>query len=306
MGLNTAKETVIMNNLTSKFDNRVRAAELFYPEVSTIMDSDRRQEDYGMLGNSPAVREWLGDRKFKELRSSDYFLKNKKWESSLKVAKDDISDDNLAMYPPMIKDLADEATHHPDELLFDTLLAGESSVGFDGQNFYDTDHEWGDSGVQSNDLTFNAVDPDDVTVAEFADAYEIMRQAFLTFKRDNGKTYVRPTVKPLTGLMLLVPIELQLTATKAVTQEITDTGESNIILDLPRILTSGFLTNQRKFYLFNLDSLLMPFIFQARESLSRGTKGIGDLETQEIKFMTQARYNVGYLAWWNTVLTLFN
>ena len=305
MSLNTAKQTVVLNKLTAKFDNRVQAAEVFYPEIATIMPSERKQEDYAMLGNSPAIREWLGDRKFKQLRSSEYFLVNRKWESSLEIAKDDISDDTLSLYPPMIEDLADEATHHPDELVFETLLAGESSVGFDGQNFYDTDHEWGDSGVQSNDLTASAVDPNDVTVAEFADAYEQARQAMLNFKRDNGKTYVRPTVKALTGLVLIVPIELQLTANKALFQDILATGESNIILDQPRIITSGFLTDQKKFYLFKVDTTLKPFIFQAREPLSRGTKGVGDLETQLIKFMTQARYSVGYLAWWNTVLTLF-
>lgn len=305
MSLNTAKATVTMNNLTAKFDNRVQAADVFYPEVSTIVPSVRKQEDYAMLGNSPAVREWLGDRVFEQLRGSEYFLKNRKWESSMEVAKDDIDDDVLSLYPPMIEDLADEATHHPDELLFETLLAGESEVGFDGQNFYDVDHQWGDSGVQSNDLTFTAGDPNNPTVAEFADAYEQARQAMLNFRRDNGKTYVRPTVKALTGLVLIVPIAMQLTANKALFQDITVTGESNIILDQPRIITSGFLTDPTKFYLFKIDTPLKPFIFQARSPLSRATKGIDDLETQLIKFMTQARYSIGYLAWWNTVLTTF-
>ena len=38
------------------------------------------------------------------------------------------------------------------------LLAGESTVCFDGQYFFDTDHSEGDSGSQSNDITFDISD----------------------------------------------------------------------------------------------------------------------------------------------------
>jgi hypothetical protein len=32
---------------------------------------------------------------------------------------------------------------------------------------------------------------------------------------------------------------------------------------------------------------------------------LNDIETKDVKFMTEARYNVGYLAWWTAVLTTF-
>jgi hypothetical protein len=46
-------------------------------------------------------------------------------------------------------------------------------------------------------------------------------------------------------------------------------------------------------------------VFQKREPISRQPKGADDIEKKDIKFMTQARYNVGYLAWWNAVLYTF-
>ena len=45
-----------------------------------------------------------------------------------------------------------------------------------------------------------------------------------------------------------------------------------------------------------------PFVFQRREPLTRMMKGIDDLETKDVKFMTEARYNVGYFAWWTSIL----
>jgi phage major head subunit gpT-like protein len=52
--------------------------------------------------------------------------------------------------------------------------------------------------------------------------------------------------------------------------------------------------------------MLRPFVFQARRPLARQMKGMDDREFKNVKFMTDARYNLGYLAWWNAVLTEFN
>ena len=68
-------------------------------------------------------------------------------------------------------------------------------------------------------------------------------------------------------------------------------------------VVSGGLTDATKFYLLNLSQPLKPFVFQARRPLQRQMKGMDDREFKDVKFMTDARYNLGYLAWWNAVLT---
>ena len=306
MALDTAKATVILRDLTAKFDNQVMAATPFYPQVCTIIPSDGADEKYAWLGNMPGMREWLGDRRFNELRAADYTLANKHWESSLLIKKNDIADDRMGLYPALMQELANEATYHPDELWFEALANGESTACYDGQFFFDTDHRWGDSGTQSNDLTYDATDHTSVTVAEFKAAYHAAREAMLNFKRDNGKFFHRPTVNGLGNLMLLVPTELEVVAHEAIRSQLLGGGNSNIVLETPQIITSPHLTSAVKFYLFHLGGSLRPFVFQAREPLSRQMKGFTDLETKDAKFMTEARYNVGYLAWWNCVLTTFN
>lgn len=306
MTLNTAKAQVVMRDITAKFDNAVKAANPFYTKVCTINPSNGTDEKYAFLGNMPGVSEWKGDRQFKQLASADFTITNKHWESSLLVSKNDIKDDRLGMYGPLVEDLAAEATYHPDELWFETLVAGKSTACFDGQYFFDTDHVWGDSGTQSNDLTYDATSHTAVTVAEFKAAYHQAREAMLNFKRNNGKFFRRPVVEGMGQLMIVVPTELEVVAKEAINALLTGGGDTNIVLDAPQIVVSPHLTSAVEWYLFNLGDPMKPFVFQAREALSRQSTGINDLETKDVKFMTEARYNLGYLAWWNAVLTTFN
>lgn len=306
MSLDTARAIATLRGLTVKFDQGVDAAMPFYPTIATTVQSDGADEEYGMLGSVPGVREWLGDRQFKGLRGAKFTIENREWESSLQIEKNDIDDGRLVKYGPILEQMGGEAAHHPDELIFELMVNGENEAGFDGQNFYDTDHAWGDSGSQSNDLTYNANDHTAVTEAEFYAAFHEARAAMLGFKRDNGKLIHRPTIKPLSDLLCVVPPELELVATKALFKTLVDAGETNIVLDRPKILASAYLTDATKFYLFRTGQPLKPFIFQARRPLARQMKGLDDREFKNVKFMTDARYNCGYLAWWNAVLTTFN
>jgi len=306
MALDTAKATVTLRDLTAKFDNGIRSATPFYPRVSTIIQSDGSDEKYGMLGNMPGVREWLGDRQFKELRAGNFTITNKKWESSLLINKDDLADDRMGMYGPLMEQLAVEAAYHPDELFFETFLVnGESEICIDGQFFFDTDHSWGDSGTQSNDLTYNATDHTAVTATEFAAAYDAALTAMLDFKNDYGKLLNRPIHNGMKNLMVIVPTELWKVATTALKANLTGGGDTNIVLEQAEIVVSPHLTDASKWYLLNLGAPLRPFVFQTREALSRQMKGLDDDETKDVKFMTQSRYNMGYLAWWTAVVTDF-
>jgi phage major head subunit gpT-like protein len=306
MALDTAKATVTLRDLTVTFDGAVRTAmaNVFYPTVSTIINSTGADEKYAWLGSMPTVREWLGDRAFKELRAANFVLENKHWESSLLIKKTDIDDDRLGMYDMLMPDMGARAVQHPDKLLFDVIVGGESAECWDGQNFFDTDHAWGSSGAQDNDLTFDATTGTTPTVEEFKTAYRNAVTALLGFKDDNGQPLNQPTVGRLSDLTVLVPLGLRSMAYDATESQILS-NSTNVVIDRPTIAASPFLTDATKFYVFYTGSFLKPFVFQARQPLSRQMKGMTDSETKDVKFMTEARYNIGYLAWWNAVLTTF-
>jgi phage major head subunit gpT-like protein len=307
MALTTAALATASRLITAKFDKAVRAASPYYPRIANVVPSESSEEKYGWLGDMPGVREWVGERLFSQLRAADYELKNKHWESSLLVSKNDVADARLLKYGMMIEALAAEASYHPDELLFSTMVAGETSgLCFDGQLFYDTDHSWGSSGTQSNDLTYAAATGTTPTAAEFRAAYNAAYAAMLAFKNDQGKPLYRPMQgQDISRPLVHVSPTLYPTALEALTARFDTNGNPVVIMGNPELQPIAYLTDATKFYVHDTSGPMKPFVFQEREALSRQIKGADDLETKDLKLMTEARYNAGYLAWWKSVLTTF-
>jgi phage major head subunit gpT-like protein len=108
--------------------------------VSTTVNSSTSQNEYGWLGKFPGMREWIGDRVINQLKQHDYTIKNKDWEDTIEVDRNDIKDDNVGIYTPMFEELGRAAEAHPDELIFALLKQGFTTPCYDGQNFFDTDH----------------------------------------------------------------------------------------------------------------------------------------------------------------------
>jgi phage major head subunit gpT-like protein len=87
------------------------------------------------------MREWIGERFVKNLDSEAYQLKNKKYEETVAVPRDAISDDQYGTYTPAIAMMGENAARLPEELIYlEALPGGFTSKCYDGQYFFDTDH----------------------------------------------------------------------------------------------------------------------------------------------------------------------
>lgn len=305
MALTTAKQQVVRRDLTAKFDLGAVSTTPFYPTISTIIPSDGADEEYGWLGSMPGVREWLGDRQWNELRAADYRLVNRTWESSLKIKREHIDDDRLGIYGPILERLAMKAVRHPDKLMIDLLVNGETDLCFDGKSFFATDHAWGDSGAQDNDLVATVTSASSVTVSEFQDAWLESCSAMLGFKDDHGDSIHDTVVDNLTDLVCIVPLALRGVATKALEASLVNGGETNVVIDRPRIVVIPSLPSGVKFYTAKTDDPLGPLIFQPRKPLTREIAELDSIENKDAKFMTESRYAMGYGMWTNMVLTTF-
>jgi len=117
--------------------------------VAMQVPSSGRSVDYKWLGDFPVMREWLGDRVIKDLSAFHYEITNKDYEATVEVDRNDVQDDQIGVYTPMIQDLAQAAKQHPDSLVWALLAAGFVTLCYDGQNFFDDDHPVG-AGSGSN------------------------------------------------------------------------------------------------------------------------------------------------------------
>jgi phage major head subunit gpT-like protein len=305
MALNTASYTAVQNDLTQQFRLALQSATPFYPSLCTEVNSNRAEENYGFLGSVPGMSEWLGDRSFKQLRAGRFSIRNKDYEASLEVLRNDIDDDQLMMYETTMSDLGAEAMLHPDELLVTAIEAGDETECFDGQYFYDTDHSWGDSGTQSNKLTTAAATGTTPTVAEFKSSFESACVALLGFTNDQGKKLNRPIVGSLNSLTVAVPLALRQTAYDALTATVNASGATNVVIDRPNIVTIPGFSSAATYWVFNTEGAIRPFVFQRRKPLSLQWKGLDDREFKTLKFMADARYNLGYFGWWKSVQMTF-
>ena len=129
IGFNTAFQAGLATGAASQFGR-----------VATVVPSTTRENDYGWLGRFPNVREWVGDRVVQSIGQSSYTIRNKSYELTVGVARDDIADDNLGIYTPMFTELGSASGAHYDQLVFALLKSGFASYCYDKQFFFDTDH----------------------------------------------------------------------------------------------------------------------------------------------------------------------
>jgi len=138
--INTPVLAALSTNISTIFNNAYAQTESIQSKIATEVPSTKGSNTYGWLGQTTGFREWLGDRVIQNLGKHDYTIKNKKFENTVSVKRDDIEDDDMGGYNMITNQLGYDAKIHPDELVFNALKNGTSQKCYDGQNFFDTDH----------------------------------------------------------------------------------------------------------------------------------------------------------------------
>lgn len=131
-GLNTSFNTI--------FNGALGGVVPTWDKVAMMVPSTTRENDYRWLGKLKGMREWVGDRVIENVTKDGYKVVNRKFENTVGVDRDDIEDDQIGQYDPLVRDLAQTAGEFPDELVWNLMKAGFTELCYDGQFFFDTDH----------------------------------------------------------------------------------------------------------------------------------------------------------------------
>lgn len=121
--------------------------------IANLFGSDQLTETYEFLGQTPVFREWKGGRQAKGLLDFNFTITNKHYESTLEFTERQRARDKTSQTQIRIADQVRRAQAHWAKLLSTLIVDAESSVCYDGQFFFDTDHTEGASGTQSNDIS---------------------------------------------------------------------------------------------------------------------------------------------------------
>lgn len=268
--------------------------------VSTMIPSTQRENTYAFLARIPKMREWLGPRVIANAAAHDYTLRNKKFELTVEVKREDVVDNQLGLYSSMlVPQMADQNKKWPDQLMKKVIQLGTDAtqgLGFDRVPFFSTTHPTAfhkvGSPTQSNNFTATAL-----TAANYA----ITRQKMMIFNGDDGEPLnVMPN-------LLVVPPQLETTGKEILlSTTVPNAGgtasQTNIQQGTADLLVLPELGNEAStWYLMDVSKPLKPFIFQMRETpdlVSRTDPNdprVFEMDTWV--FGSKARGNAGYGLW---------
>lgn len=140
MLINAPNLDALRAGFKTTFQGGLSQASSQYNSIASVVSATQKEQKYGWLGKVPNVREWIGPRAIQNLTQYDYAIKEKPWELTISVDKDDIETDNLGTYTPLFQEMGSSAGSWWDLLSFSLLKAGFSTNCYDGQFYFDTDH----------------------------------------------------------------------------------------------------------------------------------------------------------------------
>ena len=265
--------------------------------VSNLFTSDQASEVYPFLGQVPRMREVVGGRQIQGYTANSITIFNKHYEASHEFRIQDIRRDKSDQIRTRMSELADGAMTHWASLLTVLLAAAATTVCYDGQYFFDTDHLEGESGSQSNSISVDiSALPAAVHGSTTAPSVEEMQQAMLSgiaqimsFKDNQGE----PMNEYARDFLWVGPPSLFLTASAAVKGLTTAALQQNLNPNFVADLRVSVVMNARlagtwtdKFAMFRTDT---------------PTKGLVRQTEQEVVLVSIAEgseYAAKNFAWW--------
>ena len=277
--------------------------------ISNMFTSDQDGETYAWLGQTPAMREWIGGRHAKGFTENSITIKNKHFEATLDLLIKDMRRDKSGQIMARVAELAKRTSTHWASILSTLIKDGETLPCYDGQYFFDTDHEEGDSGVQSNliDIDISAF-PTAIHGVVTAPSVEEMQLSISTaiskmyeWVDDQGE----PMNEDLSAVKVMVPVSLMNVTAQAIQTPLQVDASQTALTALKQDFTISMAVNPRldwtdAFALFRTDSNIKSLIRQQETDVMMKAKAEGseyEFDNDAHQYGVDAWRNVGFGMW---------
>jgi phage major head subunit gpT-like protein len=301
-------------------DNGIEASkDTSWPyQVGMEFSSNQETEKYKIIGASPALREWVGGRSVKSLRTAGIDVVNKLFEATVIISVDDLRRDKTGFIRIRLGQLIDRYNQHWAKLLTALRIAATTTVCVDGQYFYSASHSWGDSGTLSNLLTYSDYSDLSVVAAANPTAIELAKvilkgvQHFFTLKDDQGE----PANEDARKFLVQVPVNMFGALIQALSSNFLSTGTG--VVDNPALVAKNQfelvpsvnprLTATDALYIDRIDGVAKPFILQNETQYNISAKAEGsdfEHDNHAHEYGIDVNRNAGFGFWDKSVkLTL--
>jgi len=157
MDINASTLGAIFTGLSTAYNMRFESTETYYNQVAMTVPSSTSQNEYPRMDDLPGIREWIGDRIVHDLSAQTYLIRNKEFEGTIGIKRSQIEDDQIGIFTNVAAEMGQNAAEFPDQKVFPLLSLGDSTLCYDGQFFFDTDHPgWDEQGNQTSVPNFTA------------------------------------------------------------------------------------------------------------------------------------------------------
>ena len=262
---------LLFQQYNAQFNAMFAATQVYWPEIASEMPSKTKQTVYGWLAQFGGMRQWKGSRQAVDAVGRSYTLTNLPWERTVELDRDDIYFDQYGFFGAVVENLARSAKTLQDQEIGKVVSAGRSTLCWDGQYFFDTDHP---------------VNPDDTTLGTYSNnlggtAYDLSldpkgawakaKAAMMSFVDDGGKPLGAVPDTILVGPALMdAALHLANAATIAQTiqnaaksENVAAAGVTNIYAGEVRVIVDPWLTSDTAAaYALCTKRSLKPFIWQ--------------------------------------------
>ncbi len=291
MLVNKTNLTAVFINLKTTFNKAFDAAPSLWAKTTMKVPSGSSQNDYTWLSRFPKMRKWLGDKVLKTLEAFKYTIVNDDFEATVEVDRNDIEDDNIGIYGPQAQEAGYSSKQLPDELDADLKNDAFTNECYDGQYFYDTDHDVAGSSVSNHGTAALSV----ANAAGAAASYGAARLAIMSFKDDEGR--------PLALVPDLLEVGPALEATGKIlleNEKLTDESP-NPYRGTATLLVNPRITSATQWMLHVTNRPLKPFVYQERKApvfVQQTTPEADNVfMRKKFRFGAEARAAGGYGLW---------
>ncbi|MGX7911128.1 Mu-like prophage major head subunit gpT family protein [Klebsiella pneumoniae] len=291
MLVNKQNLKTIFIGLKKTFQNAFDQTPNDWQQIAMVVPSSTKEENYAWLSRFPKMREWVGEKVVKALEGFSYTIRNKDWETTIEVDRNDVEDDTMMGYAQEAQGAGQSAAELPADIIGRLLSGGFTNFCYDGQYFFDTDHPVG-KGVASNKGT-KALSA--ATLAAAQASFGAARAAMRNFKDDEGESL---RIQP--GL-LVVPPALEDIANYLMTADRFPDNTPNIYKGTAKVLVWPGLATDTEWYLFDVSKTVKPLVYQERKKpvfVEQTNMDSDDVFLmKKYKFGAEARSNGGYGFW---------
>lgn len=224
----------IIGEILVEMDNVIGAS--WVGQTSLYVPSNEEVESYAWFGGLPAMTELgSGGEVAHRPKQFTWQVTNKEYRASIDIPLTWIRRDKTGQIQQKIRELAMTSENHWSKLLSDLIVAGEAATCYDGQYFFDTDHDESGSN-QSNDIqtdisavtanlhgTTTVPSPEEMKAAIFKSI-----RTFYGLTDDKGN-YINQNAR---SFVMAMPLGLWEAAAEAFEGSFTGNGTANVLNNL--------------------------------------------------------------------------